>query len=1224
MDGVDEDYCETLEFNECEDDEYRCLNGMCIPEEYWIDGEYDCMDWTDEIGTLVGSGGGCFNMFSMVCDEHLCPYNQWSCGDGRPFILIRCESATYHFFFIGHCIFNDADRHTGMRHHQFRFCKNMRDANYMCEAITREAKSWWSIDNGYCLPYQLAYQTLGIDSTAISNRCTFSIKCALSYSLDQNCACKSPAECRSMVIESCGNGNLIYPWPNPLLAPYVYMVYLSDRDWTNKKPDRIGYYGQVKCMGYQLITNGGQWGTLDENFEFYRYSTFEYRLCHMMKDIEVIRNYTGPHYDANCWSGFKTFNNHSYQVSSLCETRCISKYRVRDGVDDCFNGEESTPINNSCSRIQQHRFQCSPSEPTCLLVGAVGDWGNQCSNRRDEFDDQTGTIFYQDMVCEKNTDSGCAYLREYIQTSSKNNMTKVPVVNSFVSNDHSISVLPFRSHCNSFFDTKTTFDESRDLCEHWVCLSNEYQCLSGQCIPESWVCDGKYILVAKFTSVIVLFLGEWDCSDGSDEQRLFVEDYLSNHNSKLMNLMTIKQRCLGRYRQDNTPFSNICNLSYEYPCFRTGIDHVFDIKFNRPCINLTQIGDGKIDCLTGLDERNRLSCPNLGMLGFHFQFNDSLCISYLSLCTDSYPWKEGANVAYDTACFYHRNTFRNSTESNCYGWRDVMCFNDTCIKQARCNGRVECPHGEDEYRCVSSNQSPSQYRNTKDAQFTPLQLPIYSSSGHLLQNSGPLFGDQSERTKLTQVTSNSQSAHHLTRVLGRDNSELKTVYETVRDAVGNREITFEKDYLPFICNRGLAVKYYTGHTVCFCPPSFYGLQCEYYSDRITVATHLQLNNSHSFLNQINVIKVLTTFLFKDEIIDYYEFYVDPQTKTNNNYVKQQIYFLYPRLEKFLQLKQTNRSSTQLYNVRFEAFKLHSNETIEIVGVWIYAIYFDNLPSFRLSKSLRFQSPVSSITNNPCLNQTCSQNGMCQKIINVNDLSYFCSCKSGYYGIHCEHYDEKCNHFCSPQSVCKPKYRGILTDNQQHPLCLCPLLRFGKRCYLRNDYCSKNPCLNGGSCIIRYELTDRNENICICTDSFQGDHCQFPKGMVNITFMFSSDTVLQADDVVAATVFYSNYQIPSLRFIIRHQQVYTGLPLHLKLFYSDKVAMYAPTTAVLKVYGLNYYLEEAKYYLLYFDPGRTELNITIDLTLENHCPLVETLWHLVKKTDKLGNLKCFIF
>jgi hypothetical protein len=37
--GRDEENCDKLEFNECEEDEYRCRNGMCIPEEYWLDGE---------------------------------------------------------------------------------------------------------------------------------------------------------------------------------------------------------------------------------------------------------------------------------------------------------------------------------------------------------------------------------------------------------------------------------------------------------------------------------------------------------------------------------------------------------------------------------------------------------------------------------------------------------------------------------------------------------------------------------------------------------------------------------------------------------------------------------------------------------------------------------------------------------------------------------------------------------------------------------------------------------------------------------------------------------------------------------------------------------------------------------------------------------------------------------------------------------------------------------
>jgi hypothetical protein len=38
--GIDEENCDKLEFNECEDNEFRCTNGMCIAEEFWLDGRY--------------------------------------------------------------------------------------------------------------------------------------------------------------------------------------------------------------------------------------------------------------------------------------------------------------------------------------------------------------------------------------------------------------------------------------------------------------------------------------------------------------------------------------------------------------------------------------------------------------------------------------------------------------------------------------------------------------------------------------------------------------------------------------------------------------------------------------------------------------------------------------------------------------------------------------------------------------------------------------------------------------------------------------------------------------------------------------------------------------------------------------------------------------------------------------------------------------------------------
>jgi hypothetical protein len=596
----------------------------------------------------------------------------------------------------------------------------------------------------------------------------------------------------------------------------------------------------------------------------------------------------------------------------------------------------------------------------------------------------------------------------------------------------------------------------------------------------------------------LFFAGEWDCHDGSDEQGIFIMDHFEKHNSKLMNLTKIKEQCYEKYRSNNTPFSNICNISLEYPCFRTGVDDPFNLTLNRPCINLTQIGDGETDCLTGLDERNRLQCPNLGMLGFHFQLDDSDCIQYMDLCTNHSRCTLGVNnVAYATVCFHQEKQFKNGTDSNCNSVKDVMCLNDTCIKGARCNDKNECLYGEDEYRCIPQGKSPLDYRSEKrEMRFMPLGLENYPSSIQLLNNDHAYHHNGmdpdflsivSARNSLLNLTTKSRAVINVKTIFAMRNSKVPSVYERVRDSLSQGTITFEKHYLPFICNRGVAVEYYTGDTVCLCPPSFYGSQCEFYNDRITVVTHLDLTKYHSSLYQSAVIKVLTIFLFDGQIVDSYEFHVNPQTQTDDNYFKQGIYFLYSRTQQFLDMKRNNRSGTQLYTVQFEAFNLYLNKTIELIGVWQYLIYFDFLPAFRLSKILRFHPTDASLLNSPCLNNFCEKNGVCQEVMNSNRSSYFCSCHSGYYGTRCERYDKECDNYCSPNSLCKPQYRGILTGNRK-PFCLCPAWTFGNTCYLKNDNCQKNPCLHGGSCEVTYDLADMNKYSCLCTDSFEGDHC----------------------------------------------------------------------------------------------------------------------------------------
>jgi hypothetical protein len=116
-------------------------------------------------------------------------------------------------------------------------------------------------------------------------------------------------------------------------------------------------------------------------------------------------------------------------------------------------------------------------------------------------------------------------------------------------------------------------------------------------------------------------------------------------------------------------------------------------------------------------------------------------------------------------------------------------------------------------------------------------------------------------------------------------------------------------------------------------------------------------------------------------------------------------------------------------------------------------------------------------------------------------------------------------------------------------------------------------------------------------------------------------MLQADDIVATTISYNDiHDDRSLIFNVRNHQVYRSLPSHLNLIYNHKLSAYAPITAILRIYRANFQSEEPEYYILYFNSRQTKINITVDLTAENHCPLVETLWHLIQRNGTLSKLE----
>ncbi|CAF5220802.1 unnamed protein product, partial [Rotaria magnacalcarata] len=165
-----------------------------------------------------------------------------------------------------------------------------------------------------------------------------------------------------------------------------------------------------------------------------------------------------------------------------------------------------------------------------------------------------------------------------------------------------INRISFQQYCDSFWDLEKHVDEMSSSCKYWICKKDEYQCGTGQCIALAWVCDG-----------------EWDCSDASDEEAISLNKNRLIHNSLLRNFSFHVEKC--RIRYSNAPFSKYCNVSFEFGCYLYGVLNPLNITLNRPCINLTQIGDGVEDCHNAYDEKNTFSSnAGLGgMWGFNFR-----------------------------------------------------------------------------------------------------------------------------------------------------------------------------------------------------------------------------------------------------------------------------------------------------------------------------------------------------------------------------------------------------------------------------------------------------------------------------------------------------------------------------------------------------------------------------------------------------------------------------
>jgi hypothetical protein len=1105
MFGYDEENCDKLEFNECEHDEYRCMNGMCIPDQYFLDGDYDCMDMSDEKGKFNDQDCA-FEETTHTCDDRMCLRWEWSCGDGQ------CTE----------------DRTNFLSSRSYRVeCESLRDQYHICELHYKRRQ--WTLPNGRCF-FSPSYEEDLVNRSA-SEECLYLLKCSLSDGVERNCPCESYSSCIHRLMDQCNSTTNQYP-TGAILAPYAFHFYSLERGFS--RPSII-LNGTIKCRGYMAENF-----TLESSptFQFF----FEYQICSSLESPSV----GNVGFDRFCHNDSHTFNNRSYKFIDVCRQskECISAYRINDERLDCADKgdiDSNDSLWTSWTNVQDRCLRCSKNEPTCVSVIVLGDGSRNCKSYHDELWMGEGRSL-STLACDKRSKDDCQLIRQYIERSWKidtnfENSTRRSIIDR----------IPFRQLCDTFWQMDSRQDEDVGMCqEYWTCLEDQWRCRTGQCIKVEWVLDG-----------------EWDCSDASDEEAIFfAHNAFSMRNLKLRNETFLHDHFDRWYT--TRPFGDICNLSSEYPCYRVDAFDPLNLTQYRPCVNLTQIGDCHVDCVGALDERNnRQHCYLSSMLGYSFECSDGNgCDFYTYACNRDPPCKDSRIRCHGS-----------SKSPDCSDSFDFMCSNGTCAKQGRCDQQANCLHGEDEYMCIL------------------IKYPL---------STGGISSVEAYRLSKKLQLEEKQTMLDLPPALSKtDTTHIPPINITVSPTQFTTNHYRSKSYpssVPFWCNRGVAVLLFTGSIVCLCPPQYYGDNCQYHSDRLTVLVHLNLSQSiyDEFTNPATLLKLLIILLHKDETVMIESFQVRPSIEMTS--IKKAIHsLLYSRSNDSMMKKRTryfNRSmiiDDHPYSVRIEAYELQMNDQKpRLVGVWLYPIYFDFLPNHRLAKVLHLTTLDDS--QDPCLSNLCGNHQVCHRLLNEPSRAV-CLCQTNFGGKECSIEDRLCqDDYCRSNGLCKPNYRSFVRENDRLPYCLCPLNRLGDRCQMNYDRCDRNPCLNNGTCLPTSQL---NSYFCLCTKEYYGNECQLKKHAVHLW-------IKERVNERVALVQYFDINFVTLDLIFVHQHLYDSLPQI--LFYLQEQTKKSPAVAVVKLYSNT----QVDTYLISLQIDIESINVTTEVTERTRCPYVNVL------------------
>ncbi|CAF2954708.1 unnamed protein product [Rotaria sp. Silwood2] len=258
-----------------------------------------------------------------------------------------------------------------------------------------------------------------------------------------------------------------------------------------------------------------------------------------------------------------------------------------------------------------------------------------------------------------------------------------------------------------------------------------------------------------------------------------------------------------------------------------------------------------------------------------------------------------------------------------------------------------------------------------------------------------------------------------------------------------------------ICNRGVPVyQNNLNETSCLCPPAYFRHRCQYQSERVGVTLQFGVIQCRTVFTFVIMPIDGNTTIHSSEQVDY--------LSVRDCRKKFDVYLLYSSRPKHI---------NQTFYLRID---IYDKDKMEYYFSMFYLILYSFLPVHRLS--LQINVSMLDVTAKLTICPLKCLHGRCQRFLNVDQ--YFCQCSDGYSEALCT-VKNACS--CSSDSICV----GVVNNRS---ICICPLDKFGPRCYLKRTICLFNNCSHDGQCIALDVKYSETEYFCLCSQSYMGLRC----------------------------------------------------------------------------------------------------------------------------------------